>query len=196
MSPRLIMTYLVHGSARRELFRRVRTRLQFEYLFGRKATRSVSPRTFFWGPVLGNHGGFICRTRAAIDIGGFYAEDSVAGDQWFWIRFTSRYSLRQHREVAASIRIADNWSSAPGAHLSGMQQLRDLQLALIGTWVPRSWRVFAPLILSRYDAGFQEGLRLNVPRAEIEQVLGAKLPKDRPRLLALIRFVLGGSHPA
>jgi glycosyltransferase involved in cell wall biosynthesis len=195
MSPSLLLNYALNGSARSELLQRIGRRIQVEHWFGRRSTRTISRKAFFWGPVLGNHGGFIFKRAAALDIGGFYAEDGVAGDQFFWLRFVSRYTLHQHREVAASIRIAENWSSQSSAHLSGMRGLRRLHLVLAGTWVPRWWLAFSPLILTRYDTEFQAGFHLNVPRADIEKETGARLSKDRPRLLALIRFVLGGSYP-
>jgi glycosyltransferase involved in cell wall biosynthesis len=195
MSAGVALKYLVDGANRWELFERLGKRVIFKRLFGRNATRKVRPAHFFWGPVLGNHGGFIFRREAALDIGGFYSEDLVAGDQWFSVRFASRYDLRQHREIAASIRVASNWSSDPTAFLSGLKTGENLSRAIMDAYVPRWWRHVAPLVGARFNNEFQEGFGLNVSREELERVSGERLAKDRPRLLAVLRFLLGGSYP-
>jgi hypothetical protein len=191
----VLAQYLVSNESRWELPERLGKRLIFKRLFGNNATRRITPDKFFWGPILGNPGGFIFRKEAAVDIGGFYAEDGVAADQWFFVRFASRYDLRQHRAIAASIRVASNWSSDPTAFLSGLKTGENLSRAIMDAYVPRWWRHVAPLVGARFNNEFQEGFGLNVSREELERVSGERLAKDRPRLLAVLRFLLGGSYP-
>lgn len=211
MSRELLVRYIGSGPLRRELLRRLGARAWIELRraflahrikrvwlrlhFRRKGTRKIPVDQFFWGPVLGNHGGFIFRTNAAREIGGFYAEDGAGADLWLSARFAIRYDLRQHEEVAASIRVSENWSAQEGTYISGIRGLRRMQVALAGTRVPRWWLRLTPLVNARFNNEFQGGYRLNVPRATVEQAIGTRLCKDRPRLLWLIRFLLGGHYP-
>jgi GT2 family glycosyltransferase len=215
MSREVLRSYMANGPMRRELAKRLGSRLWLEIrgpalldrlrrtrvrilshsLFRGKDTRKIPVGKFFWGPILGNHGGFIFRTEAVREIGGFYAEDGAGADIWLSARFAIRHDLRQHKDMAASIRVAHNWSAQDSAFLSVMRGVHRMQLALAGTWVPRSWLKLTPLINARFNNEWQGGYRMNVPRATVEQAISSRIGKDRPRLLWLIRFVLGGHYP-
>jgi glycosyltransferase involved in cell wall biosynthesis len=168
-------------------------RLAFERPFRGRASRRIRPATFFWGPALGNGAGFLFRVDVAIALGGFYAEEFPASDLFFFARFADRYRLHQHRDVAATYRIAENESAKLSTAYGAMLWIHKMQLVLLQSGrVPRWWRPFAPMMIARMRTGYREVWRLDIPKEQIQSLLKIKVPEDRPRLLFLIRSLLAG----
>jgi glycosyltransferase involved in cell wall biosynthesis len=61
------------------------------YKYRGQATRRIKPHQLFWESVVGSAGGFLFRTEAAKEIGGYYPEDFPSSDWWFYVRFAQRY---------------------------------------------------------------------------------------------------------
>jgi glycosyltransferase involved in cell wall biosynthesis len=172
--------------------RRAAKRLLLEASYFGRATRRIRPAKLFWEPLLGNGGGFIFRRQAALDIGGFYPEEFPSSDWWFFVRFATRYELRQHRALGASIRVAENESAKLSTMKRGLMSGYRLQQALAGSEVPGWWRQLSPFILARHCRNLEEYWKVELPRAEIEEALGIRIPPDRPRLYKLLRVAFGG----
>jgi glycosyltransferase involved in cell wall biosynthesis len=172
---------------------RLASRALLEYKFFFRATRRIKPHRLFWEPVLGNGGGFLFRTSVAQEIGGYYPEEFPSSDWWFFTRFAKRYHLRQHREMAASIRMGENESSKVSTMEQGLHSEYRLQQTLAGCEVPRWWTRFTPLILARHRRYLEDYWKVQIPQDEIEQKLNVRLPTDRPRLYKILQILTGGT---
>lgn len=171
-------------------------RLLFFRHFGLQSTRRLRARQFFWGPIAGTPLGFLWRTQAGIDIGGFDPREFPASDVWFSARFATRYHLRQHRAVAATVRIAENESAKVSTTIASLRSVSQLQQALLAdAEAPRGWRRLAPLVLARLRCSAERAFGVVVPDAELEQALGQPVVRDDRRKLARIRLLSGGWHP-
>jgi hypothetical protein len=164
----------------------------FKYHFLGKPSRRIKPRTFFFGPVLGNGSGFIFRNEAAKRIGGFYSEEFPASDLYFYARFASLYHLRQHVEEASTYRMAENETAKLDTALKAFFWLYKLQHKLAGRYVPKWWLRFAPLMIARMRGGYRELWRLHIPKQQLEELLHTSLPDDHPTLMFYIRFLVRG----
>lgn len=161
-------------------------------LFRRRPTRRLTAGTFFWGNVTGNPVGFVFKKEVAIGLGGFFAEEYPSSDHLFFARVADRFHFRQHKTVSATFRVAANESLKYDTVLAGMQQSLLLQRSMVGRQVPRWWRHFIPMVMAYHRADGLRFLGADIPAAQVEKMLGGKLPKERPRLLALIRLLARG----
>lgn len=160
--------------------------------FASGPTRRVRARMFFWGSVLGNGAGFVFRRARAIELGGFVPEEFPSSDHYFFARFADRFHLRQHRVACANVRIAENESANVNTIMLGTEQAYRLQQRMAGRQTPRWWLRFSPMLVAYYRADALKVWRKDIPAADFEHLLGIRLPSYRPRLLLLIRFLLGG----
>jgi glycosyltransferase involved in cell wall biosynthesis len=175
-------------------WRRLASRALREYKYAGRATRRIRPHRLFWESVVGNAGGFLFRTGAAKDIGGYYPEEFPSSDWWFFVRFAQRYHLRQHREMAVSIRVGEQNASADvGAITQGLHSEYRLQQALAGSEVPRWFTRFIPLILARHRHHVENFWNVRISQVELERKLDLKLSKDRPKLYKVLQLLLGGT---
>lgn len=192
MSRRVLLGSLKSAGGRRSLAKRILTRTIAETAFRGRATRRIRPAKFFWGAVLGNSGGFLFRRSKAVEVGGFYPEEYPSSDIWFYARFAKIGHLRQHHVIAASIRqtegnITVNTVTEQLAH--GYKLYR----TLAGSEAPRWWEWTIPLMIARDRAEYVRVWKTDIPPAAVEDALGIKLPRDQPRLHAVLRIVMGGT---
>lgn len=175
--------------------RRLASRLLTETLFLGRTTRRVTPRKMFWWPggVIGNVAGVLMRTSVARDIGGFYPEDGEgSADYWFLTRLTKRFKVRQHRQVAAVVRIAENESAKVSTLKTFFLATYGLQQALAGDGVPRGWARFSPLIIGQQRAFYRDYWHIDIPREEVGKLLGIRVSPERPILFRLVRILFRG----
>jgi glycosyltransferase involved in cell wall biosynthesis len=175
------------------LWRRTVSQLLVETRFRGQSTRRIKAYRLFWEPILGNGCGFMFRTAKAREIGGYYPEEFPSSDWWFFVRYASRYHLRQHRAVRASVRMGENESSKLNTIKQGLHSQYRLQHALAGKQVPRSWRRLTPLIMAHHRDHLERYWNVQIPIAELEQKLGLRLPPARPRLYRALKVLLRGS---
>lgn len=181
-----------NAAARREVIVRAVSRAVLEYSFLGRVSRRLHPSKLFWGPILGNTSGFIFRRAAALEIGGFYAEEFPASDLFFFARFARRYRLRQHRAPAAVYRIAENESAKPDTCRGAIKWIHDLQRIMAGRDVPRWWLRLAPMVVARYQREYRDLWNVELSTAELERTLGIRVPRHRPYLLWITRMTLRG----
>ncbi len=172
--------------------KRVERQILLEWNFLGRTVRRIRAGKFFWGAILGNGAGFLFRRELALTMGGFYPEEFPASDYWFFARFSKLYGLWQHRSALARVRIAENETAKPDTVKSGLRWGSRLQAALIGTDVPGWYRYILPTLLARHLAEFQRFWRSDVCKADVEQDLGVKLPRDRRALLRIAQLILRG----
>jgi glycosyltransferase involved in cell wall biosynthesis len=174
-------------------WRRLISRALMEYKFGGQTTRRIKPHRLFWEAVVGSASGFVFRTQAAKDIGGYYPEEFPTSDWWFYVRFSQRFHLRQHRGAAVNIRVGEmNESAKLSTIKQGLHSEYRLQQALAGSEVPRWWIRFIPLILANHRRYVEDFWNAKIPEAELEQALNLKLPKNRPRLYKVLQIATRG----
>jgi len=176
------------------LFRRATTigaDLARHHRWAGRASRRVRPRTLFWGPVLGNTSGFLFRTKAAKALGGFDPEEFPASDLYFYARFAARFHLRQLRAMASTYRVAENESLKLSTALDALWWVARLQREL-ADYHPRWWRWIAPLAMERWRNLYRDHWRIDIAKADLETLIGMRLPKDRPRLIFILRLMLHG----
>ncbi|HZG45991.1 MAG TPA: glycosyltransferase [Allosphingosinicella sp.] len=175
------------------LWRRTASQFLVEARFRGQASRRIKPYRLFWEPILGNGCGFLFRTAKAREIGGYYPEEFPSSDWWFFVRYASRYHLRQHRAVRASVRMGENESSKLSTIKQGLHSQYRLQRALAGNEAPRLWSRLIPLIMAHHRDYLEGYWNVKIPPAELEQKLGLRLPPSRPRLYRALKVLLGGS---
>jgi len=171
--------------------RRVAKRILLEMLFTGNSTRRISARKMFWSPIMGNVVGLTFKTRVGRELGGFYPED-YPSDTWFYARFAAYYDLRQHRAVAANIRVAQNESANLNTIKGFMEDGHQFRHELVKGQAPGWWRHLSPLISARSRTMLQEFWRVEMSKSEIEQMLNIRLPADRPRLYKGLRILFRG----
>ncbi len=161
-------------------------------LFRGKQSRRFDPGKFFWGPLMGNVGGFVFRKASAEAVGGFYPEEYPSADYWFYARFAQRCHLRQHRAIGSTTRVAVN-ESAKAATLKGfMLRTYELHQTLAAGDVPRWWGRFSPHLIAYHRVELREIWGIEIPQREVEEMLGVRLPRPRPNMLWAARLALGG----
>lgn len=163
-----------------------------DYQFRGRSHRIIDARKLFWGCVIGNTVGFICRTSHIRAIGGFYPEESPSWDYFFYARFAERWRLGESRRVLATIRAAVNSLTSRHVQLACFRQGYDLQRAYAGTVLPRYWARLSPWIMARQVSVTSSFWHSNITKEEAEEAVGISIPRDRPRLLYLARLVLNG----
>jgi glycosyltransferase involved in cell wall biosynthesis len=191
LKPRVVARKLIG----RRLTRRVGMtldRLRLEQVFLGRTSRPITPKTFFFGSLLGNGGGFIFRRDLALQLGGYYPEEFPAADYWFYTRFSAKWKLRQHRAVAVTIRKAENETAKRETVKSSFRQASTLQRSLAGEHVPAWWLRLSPLILAWHRADFRMEWGVQLTEAEIEEAAGIRPSVERTRLLNAIRLLLRG----
>jgi glycosyltransferase involved in cell wall biosynthesis len=161
-------------------------------LFAGRSSRPITARKMFWWPLIGNCAGLIFRRDAALALGGFYSEEGPAGDWLFFTRFGLRYNLRQHRAVAASVRIAKNESAKVSVLQSFLMMSYKLQQALTAEGAPPSWRRFTPMIIARQRAYYRDFWHIDAPDSEVEKWVPVRLPPDRPIRFRILRLINRG----
>jgi hypothetical protein len=179
------------------LFRRLHSRFVAEAIWRQwfwmgKSSRRIRPATLFLGPVLGNGSGFIFRTEVAKQCGGFYPEEFPASDLTFYARFAARYHLRQHRMPVCFYRVAENESLRPDTARQALMWIHQLQKDLAGVHVPRWFLRLSPAIMEHWRTIYRTHWRIDIRKAELEQLLGLILPEDRPELIRQLRLLLKG----
>lgn len=160
--------------------------------FRGRASRTIDARKLFWGCVVGNTVGFVCRVSHIREIGGFYPEESPSWDHYFYARFAERFRLGESRMVLATIRAAVNSLTSRSVQLACFHHSQLLQQAYAGSILPAFWARLTPLVLARQVAVTSDFWHSEITTAEAEQSIGRKLPRDRPRLLYAIRLALSG----
>jgi glycosyltransferase involved in cell wall biosynthesis len=167
-------------------------RLEEAALFGGGDSRRVTPRTLFFGSMLGNGAGFLFRTQTARQIGGFYAEEFPSADYWFYTRMAAHFHLRQHRATAASVRLAENETAKPDSVRAALKQGYAIQRCLAGTHVPSWWRYLSPAILALHRGYFREVWHMEFSDSEFEALLGVKAKPERRSAMRFARLFLRG----
>lgn len=191
MSGSTFAALLKTRAGRRSLFHRVFGRMVAELSYRGRASRRIRAGKFFWGAVLGNGAGFLFRRDKALEIGGFYPEEYPSADLWFFARIAERGHLRQHRAAVAAMRLTEG-SISVQTLTEQLDMGYRLQRILAGTAAPRWFRRLLPTMIEQYRVDFEHDRETPVPKAEVEQALGIRLPPHRPRLYALSRLLLGG----
>ena len=161
-------------------------------LFAGRKTRRIGARQLFWGNLLGNCVGFVCRTAQMREIGGFYPENYPSADYYFYTRFAGHLRLGQTREILASIRVAENESARPEVLYGFLKTGYQLQQALAGTQLPRWWRRISPWLIARHVGELSEGWNVPLDRQVVERSLGIALPADHKRGMMMLRAALRG----
>lgn len=160
---------------------------------GRNSRRIHAGKLFWWpGCSVGTPAGFLFRRGAALAIGGFYPEDGMAADAFFYARFAVSHHLRQHRASKAIVRIGQNETAKPDTLRTLIVGTFELHQALARDAIPRWWLRITPLVIARLHAYMCDFWRGDVSRAEVEAMLQIKLPRDRPWLYKATRLALGG----
>lgn len=162
------------------------------YRFHGGSVRRISGRKLFWGCITGNTVGFICRTRDAKAIGGFYPEEHPSCDYFFYARFAERFRLVESRKVLGTIRIAVNTLMGKETQITCLQRGFELQQAYAGSVLPKFWRRLSPLLMARQLSNTVAVWRSDLSRQELGARLGIRVPRDRPLILFAIRAVLRG----
>lgn len=158
-----------------------------------RSSRRIGAATLFLGPVLGNGSGFLFRTAAAKEAGGFYPEEFPASDLTFYARFAARYHLRQYRQPVCVYRVAQNESLRVETARQALVWIYRLQRDMAGVYVPKWFLRFSPVIMEHWRNLYRKHWRIEVPREELEQLLGLKLPdEDHPRMMWQMRLLLKG----
>lgn len=162
------------------------------YRFRGRRSRRIDAGKLFWGCIVGNNVGFICRTTDARSIGGYYPEEYPSCDYFFYARFAERFRLEQCKKSLVTIRVAVNTLLRPEEQLAGLRLAHELQSAYVGTVLPSYWSKISPLLMARLAAASSSYWSSKLTREQVEGALGTKLPRDRPLVILALRGVLGG----
>lgn len=160
--------------------------------FRGRQIRRIDARKLFWGCVIGNTVGFLCRVEDMREVGGFYNEDYPSADYFFFVRYSNQYRLGETREVLATIRVLANSLMRPEIMLACWRRNRQIQDALARGPLPRFWNRLTPFVMARQVTVMTDYWRSPVTKADAEEAIGLDLPRDRPRLLNAMRLVLRG----
>lgn len=191
MSGQVLHRLVASSAGRRALLKRVVERALVETRYLGRTSRRIAPRKFFWGAVLGNGGGFIFKRAKALEIGGYYPEEFPTADLYFYTRLAKMGHLRQHRAIAASIRKTEG-NITVNTVTEQLAEGYKFYQTLAASEVPRWWRRTIPFMIARDRAEYARVWNTDIPQAEVEQALGMRLPRDRPRLHAALRVLMGG----
>ena len=160
--------------------------------FRGRAVRRITARKLFWGCIVGNTVGFLCRTADVRNLGGFLPEEHPSSDYFFYARFAERFALAETCNVLATIRIADNSLMRPETQLACLRRGYELQQAYVGTVAPRWWRRVSPLLMAWQIANTSRVWRSDLTRAETIAAIGIETPRNRPLLLLIARAMMRG----
>lgn len=186
-------TYDCRRTPHSDSYLRRLARKPLNYLsFGLDATRVINARKLFWGCVIGNVVGFICRTDDARIIGGFYNEEYPSADYFFYARFAERFRLREFNKVLVTYRVAVNVSMRKEVNVLALRRSFELQKAYAGSVVPSSWLWLSPLVMARQVKVTSRYWGTNISAREASKQIGIEVYRDRPLLLYVIRALLRG----
>lgn len=178
--------------SRRRFVKAAVDRIIFEAMFYKGLTRPIPAHKFFWGSILGTGCGFIYRRKCALEIGGFYQDETPSSDYWFYVRFAKLNHLRQHRGMAATTRIAENETARRSNVLLSFRNAYAIQRALAHEDVPAWWLRLSPLVLAWHRTYFRDDWRIELTEAEIAEATQVQVGRDRPKLLFALRLMLRG----
>ncbi|MBW4330268.1 glycosyltransferase [Stakelama sp. CBK3Z-3] len=167
------------------------TALLRQAMFRGRRWRPITARHLFWGNVIGNSVGLVCRTADLRTIGGFDPDDYPSADYYVHARLATSYRLGQVSKVLASIRVAENESMKQETLYGFLRTGYRMQQALAGEYLPAWWRHISPPLIARHVNECSDAW-VPVDRRAVERELGLRLPPDRPRLVKLMRLALGG----
>lgn len=178
----------------RHLLHRMAVRASFNLRFlGRESRRIKAGKLFWWpGCSVGTPAGFLFRRSAALAVGGFYREEGMAADAFFYARFAASHHLRQHRANKAIVRIGYNESAKIETLKMLILGTYELHQALARNAVPRWWLRLSPLVIARLHEYIRDFWKGAISREEVEALLGIQLPPDRPWVYKATRLLLGG----
>ena len=158
---------------------------------GRK-WRPITARHLFWGNVIGNSVGLMCRTRDLHTLGGFDPADFPSADYYLHARLATTRRLGQLSDVLASIRVAENESMKPETLYGFLRTGYHMQQALAARILPRWWSRLSPALIARHVGELSEGWRVPLDRMRVERELDIRLPRDPGTGIKLLRLLLGG----
>ncbi len=161
-------------------------------LYGGHASRLLTTRKFFWGPVAGNVAGFVFRKTCALELGGLDPNEEPNSDYWFYTRFADRFHLRQHRRVVATVRIAVNESAKPEVIRGMFSETHRFRRSLAQCAVPRWWRYLSPFLLARSRIELRDLWGVEISAEEIGRLIGGRLPGHHPYLIWSAKFLMRG----
>jgi glycosyltransferase involved in cell wall biosynthesis len=169
-------------------------RKRFELLqYGFKDKRVINARKLFWGCIIGNVVGFICRPEDARAVGGFSDKEYPSADYYFFARFAHKFKMVEYRKVLMTYRLAVNVSMNKKTNILALQHGYNLQSAYAGTVLPGFWRRVSPLLMARQIKVTARAWGTDLPPDELGKELGIRIPRDRPVLLYAIRILLRGA---
>jgi glycosyltransferase involved in cell wall biosynthesis len=160
-------------------------------MFRGRPWRRITARHMFWGNPLGNPVGFVARTAAFRELGGFYPEDYPSADYYFFTRLVLRGRVTQTRAVHASIRLSENESMRPDTMFGFLETEYRLQQRLAGSVLPRAWRHISPALIDYHMRGIERTWQMRIDPAEVAARIGV-LPRGGGAGLHAIRMLLGG----
>lgn len=158
--------------------------------FGNRGYRRITPRSLFFGNVIGNSVGLIVRTTIARKVGGFRAAEFPSADYYFNVRLARIGHLSQLRRVLASVRIAQNESCKPETVMGFLSQGRDLQLILAKDMTPRWWGRLIPQLLRIAIDDVNALWRTHLAPSDVAAALRTSVPQKSSRLLKIMRNIL------
>jgi glycosyltransferase involved in cell wall biosynthesis len=158
--------------------------------FGVKPLRRYRADRFFWSAY--NPVGFIARRRDLIALGGYQPSEYPMSDHYLQLRFAVKHRLVELKEYLVDIRVLENESMRPDVALRMIAGFHLLRQEMAGAVVPRWWAHFSGLMLERQRqlSLFYTGEPMS--REAVEKAAGIPLPRDRPRILALVKGLLRG----
>ena len=173
--------------------RRLVKRLWTELRFRGRGERHFGADKFFWGSPVGNTVGMIARKQDLIDIGGYRPEDYPSADHLMMTRFAMRHRFAEARATLASIRIEENESARPDVLKGFIERNQALRRAMAGTVVPAWWtKRFSALTVARHRAVLARYFGARISDAELQQLSGMSVVKDRKWAYLLACGLLGG----
>lgn len=168
------------------------TRLLKKIMFRGRRWRRITARHLFWGNVIGNSVGLICRTSDLRALGGFDPADYPSADYYVHARLATQRRLGQIPDVLASIRVAENESMKRDVLHGFLRTGYRMQQALAGRYLPAWWRRLSPSLIARHIGELSAAWHVPLDRELVARDLQIRLPADPGRLMKLARLVLGG----
>ncbi len=177
------------GGAGKGLLRRA----WLEYRFHGRPYRRLTADKFFWGSLVGNTVGMIARKSDLIALGGYDPNDYPSADHLMMLRFAMTKCFVEVRDFLAEVRLEENESARPEVLLGFVERNQDIRRAMAGTVVPQWWeKAFSGLIVARHRAVLKQMFNASIDDAELQDVSGVRIVKDRKWLLALVSGAMGG----
>ena len=157
----------------------------------RNGAIKISPKHLFFGNCLGNGAGFLFRRSAAIQLGGYDADESPSADFLFYIRMSIYGNLLLIDDELADVGIGDNESMNPDVLLKFISQLHEARLKMAGNVIPSGWEGMAPAIAAIHVLNTERLWGVNLDNSLVESELGIKLPPPNPRKIRFMQLRYG-----